>query len=77
LAQVEAVAELIGNELAVYLHAYASVSEARKNFHRPLSGVLQLRPAALQPESAHARSGILQPPARIYGSLKTKTRTST
>ena len=43
----------------------------------PLPGVLQLHPAALKPESAHARSGILQPPARIYGSLKTKTRTST
>ena len=34
-----------------------------QNFHRPLPGLLQLHPPTLQPESAHARSGILQPPA--------------
>jgi hypothetical protein len=36
-------------------------------------GVLQFHPATQQPEIAHARSGILQPPARVPGSLNRKT----
>jgi hypothetical protein len=59
----------------VYLHAYASVSEARTSLSR--YRLLQRDQATLQPESANARSGILQPPARIHGSLKAKARTST
>jgi hypothetical protein len=31
----------------------------------------------IMPEGANSRSGILPPPARIHGSLKTKARTST
>jgi len=58
----------------VYLHAYASVNEARTSIARYLEFYNSIR--RTQAESAHARSGILQPPARIYGSLKTKTRTS-
>ena len=42
-----------------------------------IPGVLQLHPPPLQPESAHARSGILQPPAGYTGSLKAKARIST
>ena len=45
--------------------------------HRPLHRLLQHHSATLQPESANARSGILQPPARNTGSLKAKARTST
>ena len=52
----------------VYLHAYKTVHEARTS-DRSLHGVLQHHPAAFQLERVHARSGLLQPPARIHGSL--------
>src|ERR1035437_3093666 len=44
-----------------------------QSVHRTLHRLLQHRQTPLQPESAHARSGILQPPAKIAGSLNRKT----
>jgi putative transposase len=51
----------------VYLHAYDSVHEARESIARYLEFY-----NSIQPESANAQSGILQPPARTNGSLKAK-----
>ena len=59
------------------LPARLRLGQPSQTVHRPLHRLLQYHSATLQPESAHARSGILQSPARIHGSLKTKARTST
>jgi hypothetical protein len=53
----------------VYLHAYTSVSEARTSIGRYLAFY-----NSTQPETAHARSGKLQPPARTHGSIKNKNK---
>ena len=51
------------------LPACLRLGQRGQNFDRQLPRVLRLHPATLQPESAHARSGILPPPARVPGSL--------
>ena len=49
------------------------VGSRSQNFDRPIPGVLQRRQTPFQPEGKNARPGLLQPPARIYGSLNQRT----
>ena len=51
----------------VYLHAYETVQEARTSIGKYLE-FYNFHESALQPRWVHARSGLLQSPARLYGS---------